>query len=267
MQAQASSHASTSSAVPPLAGIPPERRRAIVVGASSGMGAAVCRQLAREGYRVAALARRADQLEALAASVADAPGEILPRAHDVSDTAAVPALFEELVRELGGLDLFVFAAGIMPEVGPTEYDTDVDLKMLAINFGGCVAWTNPVAALFRTQRWGTIIGVSSVAGERGRKGNPMYGSTKAAMNHYLESLRNRLSEVGVHVCTIKPGFVETAMTEGKDVFWLITAEAAASQILAAGRNRVNERFVPLRWGLVMFVIRNIPSFIFRRLNF
>jgi len=267
MQSQASPTSPSQADAPPLAGIPPGRRRAIVVGASSGMGAAICRQLAGEGYRVAALARRGDQLEALAESVADAPGEILPRTHDVSDTAAVPALFEELVRELGGLDLYVFAAGIMPEVGPSEYDTEVDLRMLDINFGGCVAWTNPVASLFRTQRWGTIIGISSVAGERGRKGNPMYGSTKAAMNHYLESLRNRLGDVGVHVCTIKPGFIETAMTEGKDVFWLITAESAARQILAAARNRVNERFVPLRWGLVMFVIRNIPSFIFRKLNF
>ena len=267
MQPQASPQPSTRPEPPPLAGIPPNRRRAIVVGASSGMGAAVCRQLAREGYRVAALARREDQLKELAASVSDAAGEILTRVHDVSDTAAIPALFEELVRELGGLDLFVFAAGVMPEIGPNDYDTELDLRMLDINFGGCVAWCNPVAALFRTQRWGTLVGVSSVAGDRGRKGNPMYGSTKAAMNHYLESLRNRLSEVGVHVCTIKPGFVETAMTEGKDVFWLITAEAAASQILSAARNRVNERYVPLRWGLVMTVIRCIPSFIFRKLNF
>jgi len=179
----------------------------------------------------------------------------------------VPALFEELVRALGGLDLFVFAAGIMPEIGPAEYDTPVDLNMLAINFGGCVAWTNPVAVLFRSQRRGTIVGISSVAGERGRKGNPMYGSTKAAMNHYLESLRNRLGDFGVHVCTIKPGFVATAMTAGKDVFWLITAEEAARQILAAARGGANERFVPRRWALVMFVIRHIPSFVFRKLNF
>ena len=253
--------------LPRLAGIPSDRRRAIVVGASSGMGAAIVRQLAGEGYQVAALARRREKLDELAASCAEAPGRVVVRAHDASNTDEVPGLVEELARELGGLDLFVFAAGIMPEVEPNEYDTGKDLAMLEINFGGCVAWCNEVAKLFRTQRYGTIVGISSVAGDRGRKGNPMYGSTKAAMNHYLEALRNRLSEVGVHVCTIKPGFVDTVMTQGKDVFWLISPEQAARSILSAARNRVNTRYVPLRWGVVMGVIRMIPSAIFRHLNF
>ena len=267
-QSEAQPAADASGQAPPrLAGIPPERRRAIVVGASSGMGAALVRQLASEGYRVAALARRAERLSELAVDCAELPGRVLVRPHDVAETGAVAALFEELVRELGGLDLFVFAAGVMPEVEREEYDTVKDLDMLEINFGGCVAWCNEVAKLFRTQRSGTLVGISSVAGDRGRKGNPMYGSTKAAMNHYLEALRNRLSEVGVHVCTIKPGFVDTAMTAGKDVFWLISPEAAARQILAAARNRVNTRYVPLRWLAVMSVIRAIPSAIFRHLNF
>jgi short-subunit dehydrogenase len=243
------------------------RGRAIVVGASSGMGAAIVRQLAGEGYAVAALARRRAQLDELAASCSGAPGRVFVQVHDVSDSDVVPALFEELVRELGGLDLFVFAAGIMPEVERNEYDTAVDLAMLTVNLGGCIAWGNVVANLFQTQRAGTIVGISSVAGDRGRKGAPVYGATKAGMNTYLESLRNRLAEVGVHVCTIKPGFVATAMTEGKDVFWLISPEAAARQILGAARNRVNVRYVPLRWGLVMTVIRLIPSAVFRHLNF
>lgn len=253
--------------VPRLAGIPPERRRAIVVGASSGIGAAFVRQLAAEGYRVAALARRAERLEELRAECAGAPGRVVTRSHDVASTAEVPGLLEELVRELGGLDLFVFAAGVMPEVERREYDTAKDLDMLAINFGGCVAWCNPVATLMVTQRSGTIVGISSVAGDRGRKGNPMYGATKAAMNHYLEALRNRLSEVGVHVCTIKPGFVDTVMTAGKDVFWLISPAEAARQSLAAARGGVNTRYVPLRWLAVMTVVRSIPSAIFRHLNF
>jgi short-subunit dehydrogenase len=248
-----------------LRGVPPDRRRAIVVGASSGIGAAIVRQLAAEGYRVAALARRVELLAEL--GPAAGAGAVLARAHDVADVERVGPLFEELVRELGGLDLLVYAAGVMPEVRRDEYDTEKDLAMLAINFGGCAAWCNAAARLFQTQRSGTLIGISSVAGDRGRKGNPMYGASKAAMTHYLEALRNRLAEVGVHVCTIKPGFVDTAMTRGKHVFWLISPEAAARTILSAARRRVNTRYVPLRWMAVMTAVRLIPSAIFRHLSF
>jgi short-subunit dehydrogenase len=139
--------------------------------------------------------------------------------------------------------------------------------MLAVNTGGCIAWCNQAAILFRTQREGSILAISSIAGERGRKGNPAYGATKAAMNHYLEALRNRLSEVGVHVCTVKPGFVDTDMTKGMGkLLWLISAEEAAAQMLRAQRAGANERFVPRRWWLVATVIRSIPSFVFKKLN-
>jgi short-subunit dehydrogenase len=253
-----------------IAGVPPDRRRAIVVGASSGIGAALVKQLAREGYSVAAVARRMSELTTLAQScAADSAatgGRVIARAHDVSRTEEVPALFEELVRALGGLDLLIFAAGIMPKIAKEEYDTEKDLEMLAINFGGCVAWCNATASLFRTQRSGTIIGISSIAGDRGRKGNPMYGSTKAAMNHYLEALRNRLSECGVHVCTIRPGYVDTVMTQSIKTFWLISPEVAAQRILNAARHSVNLRYVPMRWGAVGLTLKLIPSFLFRKLN-
>ncbi len=242
--------------------------RAIVVGASSGIGAALVRQLSAEGARVAALARRSEELESLRLETTDCPGEVSVYVHDVCDVSAVPALFEELVKELGGLDLLIYAAGAMPSVGRDEYDTQKDLAMLEVNLGGCVAWCNPVANLFTTQRNGTIVGISSIAGARGRKGNPMYGTTKAAMDHYLEALRNRLGDYGAHVCTIKPGFVATPMTaDVPGMFWVISAETAAKRIMRAARCRVNERYVPMRWGLVAFVLRLIPSFLFKRLNF
>jgi NAD(P)-dependent dehydrogenase (short-subunit alcohol dehydrogenase family) len=253
---------------PRIAGVAPERRRAIVVGASSGMGAALVRQLAREGYRVAALARRRTELEQLASTCAAASaasgGAVLVRAHDVRDAGEVPQLFEELARALGGLDLLVYATGIMPKVGRDDYPTETDLEILDVNLGGCIAWGNQAARFFASQRAGTIVGISSIAGDRGRKGNPAYCTSKAAMNAYLEALRNRLAESGVHVCTIKPGYVDTAMTQGlPKLFWLISPEEAARQILAAARNRVNVRYVPLRWQLVGTALRLVPSALFR----
>jgi len=94
----------------------------------------------------------------------------------------------------------------------------------------------------------------------------MYGATKAAMTHYLEALRNRLAENRVHVCTIKPGYVDTVMTQGMKTFWLISADEAADTILRAARRGVNQRFVPWRWSLVALALLSIPSFLFRRLN-
>ncbi len=242
-------------------------RGAIVVGASSGMGAALVKRLANDGWNVAALARRQDALDELAAACAEAPGRVVVRAHDVHDVADVPDLFEELVRELGGLDMILYAAGVMPAIGEQEYDTVKDLDMLAVNTSGCIAWCNPAADLFRTQRRGTIVGISSIAGDRGRKGNPVYCTSKAAMNTYLEALRNRLGDFGVHVCTIRPGFIDTAMTKGMDgLFWLISADEAAKRILSAARSKANVRYVPFRWLWVGLVIRHIPSFLFRRMT-
>ena len=242
-----------------------QTKGALIIGASTGMGAAMVRQLAAEGWKVAALARNG---EALAALAAECPaGSVMAHAHDVQDTEAIPALFEELVKELGSLDLVVYAAGVMPEVALDEFNTQKDLLMLSVNTGGCIAWLNPVAEFFKSQRRGTIIGISSIAGDRGRKPAPAYCTSKAAMNTYLESLRNRLAEFGVHVCTIRPGFIDTQMTAGKDgLMWLISAEEAAKRILKIGLAGKNVRYVPFRWMWVGLIIRHIPSVIFRRLS-
>ena len=104
-------------------------------------------------------------------------------------------------------------------------------------------------------------------GDRGRRGNPVYGASKAALAHYLEALRNRLSEHGVRVCTIKPGFVATPMTAGLgNLPGIVSAEAAARTIAGYARRGSGTRYVPLKWLGVSLVIRNIPSFVFRRLT-
>ena len=239
--------------------------RAIVVGASSGIGAAIVRELVRRGHRVAALARRGEALETLREECG--AEHVVARVHDVHALDEVPALFEELVRELGGLDALYYAAGVMPAVEPLEFDTRKDAEILAVNTVGAMAWCNPAAEHFQAKRAGTVVGISSIAGDRGRKGNPAYGASKAALAHYLEALRNRLSDYGVRVCTIKPGFVETPMTAGLGKLpGIITAEAAARTIVGYARWGSFVRYVPLKWLAVSLVIRSIPSFLFRRLT-
>jgi NAD(P)-dependent dehydrogenase (short-subunit alcohol dehydrogenase family) len=244
---------------------PPVRARAIVVGASSGIGAAIVRELVREGHRVAALARRGEELERLRAECG--AERVLARVHDVHRTAEVPELFEELVRALGGLDLLVYATGIMPRIGPLEFDSETDAEILAVNALGAMAWCNAAAEHFQAKRSGVIVGIGSIAGDRGRRGNPAYGASKAALAHYLEALRNRLSDHGVRVCTIKPGYVETPMTaELGKLPGMVTAEAAARTIVRYARRGSGVRYVPLRWLGVSLVLRSIPSFVFRRLT-
>lgn len=245
-------------------------KTAIVVGASSGIGEALVEELLFEGWRVVAIARRAELLDALRKrfETRRTPGaELFVHVHDVVDAQDVPELFERCARELGGVELVIYAAAVMPKIARDEYDTEKDLSQVHVNVGGCIAWCNQAAMFLSKQRRGTIVGISSIAGERGRKGNPVYNATKAAMNTYLEAIRNRLAESNVHVCTVKPGFVDTAMTQGMSgLLWLVSANDAARMILAAARSKANERFVPRRWALVAFVIRSIPSFLFKKMN-
>ena len=244
-------------------------QHAVVIGASSGIGEAVARRLAADGAAVALVARREDNLRRITAELNAAHGEgrAIAVAHDVRAVADIPELVREIARRLGGLDLAVYAAGFMPEVAGDEYDTAKDREILDVNLLGAVAWLNPVAERMARLGRGTIVGIGSVAGDRGRVGNPAYCTAKAGLHTYLESLRNRLAPHGVRVVTIKPGFVDTAMTRGKDgLFWVIPADRAAEIILDKARRGAATAYVPARWRLVMTVIRAIPSFIFTRLG-
>jgi short-subunit dehydrogenase len=244
-------------------------QRAIVVGASSGIGAELARQLAGDGVAVALVARRADALEQVAARARQgAKAAVLTAAHDVTDYDATPALFEKLVAELGGLDLLIYSAGYQynPEEG--VYDFARDRTTIEVNVLGAMAWTNLAAARFEAARAGTIVGLSSIAGERGRRTMPAYTASKGALTTWMEALRNRVSRHGVNVVTIKPGFVDTPLTAHltrKPM--LISAERAAALILAAARRGTSpQAFVPMPWQLVALILRHMPSFVFRRLD-
>lgn len=242
-------------------------QHAVVIGASSGIGEELAVQLARQGARVAIVARRIEELERVAKRIRDAGGTVFCYAHDVRDYDAVDPLFDRIVDELGGLDCAVYAAGVMPRIAEGEYDFVKDRAMLEINLVGAVAWLNRAALHCEAQRAGTLVGVSSIAGERGRRGAPVYCTSKAGFSAYLEALRNRCSRYGVNVVTAKPGFIDTPMTAGMPgLFWLISPEAAAKSILRLANGRGRSGFVPWRWTLVAFVLKRIPSFLFRHSN-
>lgn len=243
-------------------------KRAVVVGASSGMGAALVRRLAQEGYKVAAVARRADALEELCASVnGDGPQRAWAFPHDVTDTAGARAVFDEVCVTLDGLDLLIYSAGVMPPVEEDQFDPEIDRQIVEVNVIGAMTWLNLGAERFQLQGSGTLVGLGSVAGDRGRRGQPAYCASKAALHTFLESLRNRLTRHGVHVLTIKPGPVHTPMTENVTKKPMaIQADAAADGIVAAISSGSQVAYVPVQWAPIMAVIRSIPSVVFRRMN-
>ena len=245
------------------------QRRAIVVGASSGIGAALVRELAHQGYTVAAVARREVRLVELcqAINVATAGTRALPYTHNVTDYEAVPGLFQSVVGDLGGLDLIVYVAGVQPPIEPNEYNFEKDAAMIRVNLLGAIAWLNQAAVRFERAGQGHIAAISSIAGDRGRVGAPVYNASKAGLDTYLEALRNRLSRHGAAVTTIKPGFVDTVLLENAPkTFWVIAPEEAAEKIYRAIEGKKQLVYIPARWRLISLVIRSIPSFVFRRLR-
>ena len=239
------------------------KARAIVIGASSGIGAAMARKLANEGYVLALLARREDHLNTLCDELnqGDAVNAIA-YPHDVTDFEAVPALFQKILQDLQRVDVVVYVSGVMPLVDVTEFNFDKERQMVEVNLLGAMAWLGQAATLFQRMGAGQIVGIASVAGDRGRVPNPGYHSSKAGFSTYLESLRNRLSRHGVNVLTVKPGFVKTAMSPKG-----IPPARAAAHIWRAMKRRRQLIYTPWFWRYIMLAISHTPSFIFRRLSF
>jgi NAD(P)-dependent dehydrogenase (short-subunit alcohol dehydrogenase family) len=193
---------------------------------------------------------------------------IRPYVHDVTEFEQVPLLFDQITRDLGGLELIIYAAAVQPRVALGEYDFDKDAAMLRTNLLGAVAWLNPAAERFERARTGHIVGISSIAGDRGRVGSPVYNAGKAGLDTYLEALRNRLSRHGVTVTTIKPGFIDTELLKNAPrTFWVVSPDEAAAGVWQAIRRRRQVAYVPPRWRWVSLAVRAVPSVIFRRLNF
>ena len=240
----------------------PQWKHAIIVGASSGIGREIAVQLAEQGTKVAALARRIDRLEDLAKQF---EGKILPFEHDVTDYDSVPEAFQNVTKELGGLDLIVYASGVMPEVGFHEYNFEKDKSMIDVNLLGAIAWINQAAERMENTRHGSIVAIGSVAGERGRSGQPVYNTTKAALHTYMEAIRNRIARYGVKVVTIKPGPTNTEMIQHLHFKGAMPVDQAATKIIKLS-DKTGEHFLKPTHAIAFFIIRNFPSWLFRKLK-
>lgn len=252
------------------------RPGALVIGASSGMGAALAQRLVARGYRVALVARQRDRLDALCADLNASPasqagepnGRIVAAAYacDVTAAAEAPALFSRIVQDVAPLRLVIYAAGIMPRV-MTGQSFDEERAMVEVNVVGALRWLGLAADYFEREGQGTLVGISSVAGDRGRPGNGAYMASKAALSTYLDALRYRLRPRGVQVVTAKPGYVATEMTAGLKLPkpLTISADKAAADILRAVEQKRAVAYVPGYWGLIMRLVRALPRGVVARM--
>jgi NADP-dependent 3-hydroxy acid dehydrogenase YdfG len=233
------------------------RTVAWVTGASAGIGEALVHELCRRGAAVAATARRADALEAIAAA---APGTVLPVPADVTDLAATRTAAERVQEELGPIDLAVLNAGLWEQVDVRAFDSAVVRRHLDTNVMGMVHGVEAVLPDMRRRRAGTIAGMASVAGYRGLPQSEAYGASKAAQINLLESLRIDLRSSGVGVVTICPGFVRTGLT-GRNSFpmpFMLEPDDAARQICDGLERGKAEIVFPLPMMLAMKAVRLVP---------
>lgn len=242
-------------------------KRAVVVGASSGMGRALARILAREGWAVGLAARRAPELEIIAAEL---PHGAAVRGMDVSDTGSVADSLQSLIRALGGMDLIVIAAGA-DHFNPdprAPLDPAAAQRVVDVNVSGFRAVADEAYTFFAQQGYGHICGVSSIAGLRGSAAHPAYSASKAFVSNYLESLRLKAVKSGLNIVVtdIRPGNVETPMSAGQPGrFWIASAQQAAEQIYAAIIRKKRTAYVTRRWAVIAALLRALPFSLLKKL--
>jgi decaprenylphospho-beta-D-erythro-pentofuranosid-2-ulose 2-reductase len=240
----------------------------MLVGATDGIGLELARVYLERGWRVGVMGRDGAKIDAasarLRAEFRDAT--LATETCDVTDATQLPVAFESLLQKLGQADLVVYVAGVLIDGDGTTSVFADDNAMLATNTVAATHLLGLAANYFMQARRGHLAAIGSIAGDRGRRRNPAYGASKAALHTYLEGLRNRLHPVGVRVSTIKPGFVRTRMLGERTAPGAISPWVAA-QLIARGLDRGRESFyVPWWWGIMGLALRLVPRAVFKRLG-
>ena len=238
----------------------------LILGAGSDIAVAIARKFAAAGYDMQLAARNPDKLTPLQSDLS-IRFSINPTLHafDAESPEQHAAFFDSLPVKP---DITICVFGYLGDQQQAETDWKECQRIITVNYTGAVSILNLVAAHYEKQGKGTIVGISSVAGERGRMSNYYYGSAKAGFTAYLSGLRNRLYHHGAHVLSVQPGFVYTRMTEGMPLPKPLTAtpEQVAQAVYKAASAKKNVIFVKGMWRWIMLIIRNIPESIFKKLK-
>jgi decaprenylphospho-beta-D-erythro-pentofuranosid-2-ulose 2-reductase len=245
--------------------------KAVILGATKGIGRAVARRLAERGDELFLLGRDLDDL-ARSASDLEQRGGGQRRVGSATCDLATPAGFASALdaadQALGGFDTVVVTAALFGTQAELEADTERALALCTVNFASTVAFCEHARKRMLSRGGGTLCVVSSVAGERGRKPVVIYGASKAGLSAYLEGLDHKFRSEGLRTVTVKPGFVKTSMTEGlKPPPFAGEPDGVARDIVRAIERGTPVIYTPRMWALVMLVIRWLPRFVMRKIGF
>jgi short-subunit dehydrogenase len=237
-------------------------KKAIVIGASSGIGRELTKILSQNGYVVGAMARRKYLLEELRKEI---QGEIFIQEIDVADAEAAMSIFSKFINEMGQIDLVVISAGT-GEIN-NDLNWQVENETIKTNVIGFTALANVAFHHFVEKGSGHLVGISSIAALRGGRESPAYNASKAFEANYMEGLRQKIRklQVPITVTDVKPGFVKTAMAKGEGIFWAAPADKAAKQILDAIKRKASSAYITRRWRLIAWMLKAIPDRIYEKL--
>ena len=240
----------------------------LILGATSPIARALALRFAAGGAAVFLAARDHKEAERLASDIAIRTGAVaVPGVFDATELYFHPTFFEKAIAALGGLDGVIVCFGTLGDETTAQTNPEEAVALVNQNFTGAVSLLTLASRHLEQQRGGFIIVIGSVAGERGRAKNYVYGSAKGALATFAQGLRARMARTGVQVMTVKLGTVDTRMTWGRDSRFVVTPEAAADKIIAAWRRKAEVVYVPWFWRPIMSVVRMIPEHFFKRTRF
>ncbi|MCD4781850.1 MAG: SDR family NAD(P)-dependent oxidoreductase [Candidatus Omnitrophica bacterium] len=236
-------------------------KKAIIIGATSGIGKELARVLSQNGYVVGSVGRRIHLLNKFKMEFPD--GFI--KSIDVSKTSEAINQLKELISEMNGVDIVVISSG----VGFINHDLqwDQEKETIDVNISGFTAMANVAMHHFLSKGHGHLVGISSIAAIRGDGDSPAYSASKSFISNYMEGLRKKVSKTGasIIITNIQPGFVDTAMAKGEGLFWVASPQKAAQQIYNAIKSKKKHAYITKRWKIIGWLMKFMPEFIYNKL--
>lgn len=236
-------------------------KKALIIGATSGIGESLAEILVRQGYAVGVTGRREDLLEKIQERNL---GRVFFKKMDVQDLSCSETACIDLAHQIGGMDLLIIAAGIGEENKDLNFEVDNDvIKTNIQGFTNISLWG---MNYFKKQGYGHLVNISSIAGIRGNGFAPSYNATKAYQINYFEGLRlnTHKSKLPIYITDVRPGFVNTAMAKGEGLFWIAPVQKAAEQIFEAIQQKKKVVYITKRWKLIGLILKMIPFSILKR---
>ena len=237
-------------------------KKAIVIGATSGIGKGIARLLTENNYKVGITGRRTELLNELKN---ESTNSYLIKTFDITDTINVVEKLEKLTSELRGLDLLILSSGTGDE--NDNLDFEIEKRTIDTNVTGFTCIVDWTFNYFEKQKHGHLVAISSIGGLRGSRQAPAYNATKAYQINYLEGLRQKATKLktSIFVTDIRPGFVDTEMAKGEGLFWVMPVKKAVKQIYNAIRNKKKVAYITKRWGLIASILKRIPRILYDKM--